>query len=378
MSTSPQHEIGVGVIGLGVMGATHVRAINVVAARRGLSGQTDGCVRLAAVCDRDDRRRTGIVSEQGNMSSLSTHEQLFAPATTAAYADPGDLLRDPNVRAVHICTHTDTHVDLAVRAIEAGKHVLIEKPVAIASADVRRVMMAAEGKQTVCMPAMCMRFWPGWPWLRGLIRSGEYGHVRSAVFQRVGTPPSWSAGFYGDSDRSGGALIDLHIHDADFILWCFGMPAQVVSAGSLNHLTTLYRFPESAAVGAPGHVVAEGGWGHAPGFGFRMRYTVAFERATAEFDLGRTPSVMLYREGRGEPVEVPSESAYQIEIDHFLGLVQERERVIRGGSKSPGGELPKMLGDGTPTLQDALAAATLLEAERRSLATGHAQSIVWG
>jgi predicted dehydrogenase len=117
---------------------------------------------------------------------------------------------------VSICTPTDSHIELAMTALAAGRHVLVEKPVALRSAEVARLAQAAAPAGRVCMPAMCMRFWPGWEWLKERIEAGEFGRVRSATFQRVGAPPDWSA-FYGDYARSGGPLHDLHIHDADFI-----------------------------------------------------------------------------------------------------------------------------------------------------------------
>ncbi len=371
-TNSDTSVIGLGVIGLGVMGATHVRCINALAARS-MSVQAlpapdspiPRCV-LAAVCDRDPARRTGIVKAAGNLASITTHERLFDPSITAAYAEPIELLEDPRIRGVHICTPTDTHVEFAVKALEAGKHVLIEKPVAVAPSDVRRVMDAAERAGRLCMPAMCMRFWPGWAWVRERIVNGEYGAVRSATFHRLGTPPSWSPEFYRDSDRTGGALVDLHIHDADFIRWCFGEPDEVVSTGSTNHLSTIYRYAQG-----PGHVVAEGGWGLSPGFGFRMRYTIAFDCATAEFDLGRTPTVMLYRDGKAEPIEFPPESAYHLEIEHFVNEVGRWEDPPR--SRKHGAERQT---DHGPTLADAVGVARLLEAERRSLHSGRAERVI--
>lgn len=368
------------------MGATHIRCINAIAAKAsaGLgpvvapSAKLPACL-LTAVCDRDAARHSGMVAAAGNMASITTQERLFDPATVKTYAEPQDLFDDPTVHAVHICTHTDTHVDLAIRALEAGKHVLVEKPVAVTSADVQRVIDAASRADRLCMPAMCMRFWPGWPWVREKIVSREFGRVISATFHRLGTPPSWSPDFYRDAERTGGALVDLHIHDADFIRWCFGDPIEVISTGSTNHLTTVYRFEtvnpfeamgspktsETEAQRPPRHVVAEGGWGHSSGYGFRMRYTVAFEHATAEFDLHRTPTVLLYRNGAAEPISLPAESAYHIEIEHFVRLLA-RHVFPEVASFSDAA-----LDDG-PTLSDALAVARLLESERSSLISGHA------
>jgi predicted dehydrogenase len=175
------------------------------------------------------------------------------------------------------------------------------------------------------------------------VRDGALGAVQSAVFRRLGSRPGW-AGFYADAERSGGALFDLHVHDADFVTWCFGAPDSVASAGSLDHVTTLYRY-----AGGPPHVVAEGGWDHAPGFPFQMRYTVVFEHATADFDLARDPKLVLARDGNVTSIELPATSGYDEEVRHLLAHIQSGSRALDA------------------TIADALAHTRLLEAERRSL-----------
>jgi predicted dehydrogenase len=231
----------------------------------------------------------------------------------------------------------------------------VEKPVALASRDVRTLADAARRSGRLCMPAMCMRFWPGWAWLKERIAAGDLGPVRSATFQRLGSPPDWATGFYADVARSGGALVDLHIHDADFVRWCFGPPSEVVSAGGPAHVTTIYRYP-----GGPGHVVAEGGQDAAPGFGFRMRYVVAFERATADFDLSRAPPLLLHRGGRSEAVPLPAQSGYEAQVRHLLEAVRA-------------GRTDDAL---AATIDEAVKVAELLEAERESAVTGRPIPIV--
>lgn len=354
MSDATGSPIGIGVIGLGFMGCTHVRAYQAAAAA-GL-----GC-KLIAVADRSAERLNGQAFVHGNIDTGSS-EQLFDPSRVRGYLDPRQLLTDPRIDAVSICTHTDTHVDLAIAALRAGKHVLVEKPVATGSADVRRLAAAAGESGKVCMPAMVMRFWPEWTWLRDTIRSGTQGRVLSASFQRMGSAPAWTD-FYRDTTRSGGALYDLHIHDTDFIRWCFGEPREIVSTGTIDHLTTLYRFPESAA--APPHVAAEGAQNITPGFGFRMRYTIVFERATADFDITRTPTLLLSKDGRADPVALahaPALSAYEIEIRHFLGAV---------AAASSGSATPPL----AATIEDAIRTTVLLEAEQRSMAMGSSQRV---
>lgn len=331
--------VGVGVIGLGFMGRVHVGAY-AAAARDG-----HAC-RLVAVCDPDPQRRAGRAAGGGNIGGPGP-EQLFDPAIVAAYADPAELLRDPRIALVSICTYTESHVDLALRALEAGKHVLVEKPISLHAAEVRRLADAARAAHTLCMPAMCMRFWPAWEWLHARVHDGTLGAVRSATFQRMGSGPTWSAEFYRDPARSGGAFFDLHIHDADFIHWCFGLPQAVSTIGTHQHQTTLYH-----GLAGPRHLVAEGAWDLAPSSGFRMRYLVNFERATAEFDLTHVTPLRLHREGGTEVIDVGALTGYDGEVRHIVSLITVGSRQLR------------------VTMDDAVRVAEMMEAELRSMQSG--------
>jgi len=332
-------RIGVGVIGLGFMGQTHTRAYQSAAA--------DGCpCDLVAVCDASPERLQGQILTAGNLGGGDAPGRLFDPAKVRGYAEVADILSDPAVGLVSICTYTDSHVDLAIRALEAGKHVLVEKPVAIGSSPVRRLAEAARRSGRLCMPGMCIRFWPGWDWLKARIDDRSLGRVRSAVFQRLGGGPAWAADFYRDVARSGGPLWDLHIHDADFLYWCFGKPVTVWTSGTPEHFTTAYRFADG-----PLHATAEGAWDLAKGAGFRMRFLVTFEEATVEFDLAKSPAAMIHRADRSQPVPVSSLSAYELEIRHFVAAVAEGRTDLRA------------------TLDDAVVVAELLEAEHESLAS---------
>jgi predicted dehydrogenase len=314
-------SLGVAVIGLGVMGKTHAAAI-VSAQQAGLP------CRLVAVADRH---------VDGHMPEL---------ANLPRYPGIEELLADGAVDAVSICTPTDSHVAIALACLAAGKHVLVEKPVALRSVEVAQLADAAAKSGRICMPAMCMRFWPGWTWLKERIESGAFGAVRSATFQRLGAPPDWSP-FYSDFSRSGGPLFDLHIHDADFVRYAFGEPLEVVSTGSAVRVATMYRFGERG----PASVVAEGGQDLMPGFPYRMRYLVAFEKATADWELSRDPQLILARNGKTETISLPTVTAYEAEVRHFVELATGRVH------------------EPVATIADAVRTTALLEAEKRSLET---------
>jgi len=314
--------IGVGVIGLGFMGRTHVGAYRAAAA----AGHAN---RLVAVCDKDPERFRGGSFERGNIEQDTDDERLFDPAETQVYGDPAELLANDEVQLVSICTHTDTHVELALQSLAAGKHVLVEKPVSMDPEQAERLADAARQANTLCMPAMCMRFWPGWRWLGEAVHDGRFGQVQSAVFRRLASHPGWSPEFYADPGRSGGALFDLHVHDADFVRWLFGPPTAVSSTGSVDHLTTAYLYESGSG---PRHVIAEGGWDHTDGFSFHMGFTVVFDEATADFRFGREKPLLLARGGKEEPVEIPAGTGYDGEIRHLLaacaGTVPQLEASI--------------------------------------------------
>ncbi len=312
-------SIGVGIIGLGFMGQTHLGAYR-AAQKAGYPCQ------VVAVCDHDA-------------------ELCDAVANTEPFTEATSLLNHDRVQLVSICTHTESHADLAIEALQAGKHVLVEKPIALGSHEALRVTEAARAAETLCMPAMCLRFWPGWTWLKEQIEEGTLGAVKSAVFQRLSAMPQWASEFYADVKRSGGALVDLHIHDADFIRWCFGDPEAVLSTGSLQHLTTLYRYPNG-----PEHVVAEGGWN--PGISFRMSFQVIFEEATVEYALHGDPPLQLQRDGNTETVPLDSMNGYDGEIRYLLDCITGASENVKA------------------TMQDAERVVRLLECERQSLGSG--------
>ncbi|MEM7578111.1 MAG: Gfo/Idh/MocA family oxidoreductase [Planctomycetota bacterium] len=337
--------VNVGVVGLGMMGMTH---LDVYAKRAAAHGD----VQVVAVADLDEARRTGKAKAGGNIEGQA--QGGFDFSSVKAYADAADLIADPEVGLVDVCLPTPAHVRFAIAAMEAGKHVLIEKPLARNSEQAAQIVAAAGKAKGLTMCAMCMRFWPGWTWLKDAVDAQTYGKTMAATFRRVADHPGGA--FYENGDACGGAILDLHIHDADFVQYLFGMPTAVTSRGyakhtdRVDHVVTQYEFAEGS--GAP-IVVAEGGWSMTKGFGFQMQYTVNFERATAVFDLAGESPLMLYEPGEaGRPIELPPGMGYEAEIAYFLHCIAA-------------GETPTRV-----TLASAAESVRLIEAEAQSVAEG--------
>ena len=324
------------------MGVTHIKAYLKIKNAR-----------LAALCD------AVRLPVNGDFSTISGNIPGWEPikldvANMRVTKDLNEVLADPAIDLVDLCVPTPTHVKLAPLALRAGKHVVCEKPLARNSTQAREILAAAAQARGFFMPAMCMRFWPGWSWLKAAIADETYGKVRAARFRRVGEPPAWGREAYFNGAASGGALLDLHIHDTDFVQFLFGRPKAVYSqgftfySGAIDHVVTQY----TVACGAS--VSAEGSWMMSEGHGFSMAYTVIFERATADYDLARgADALKIFEQGKGARVVPPEPGdGYIGERGYMVDCIEQR----RAPAKVTG--------------QDGLSSVEICEAEEESIRTG--------
>ena len=336
--------IKVGVIGIGMMGTTH---LDVYARHTG----SLACV--TAVADLLPDRRSGKSMAAGNIEGQA--QGAFRFSEVQQFDEGMKLITQADVDVVDICLPTPLHLPYAKAALEAGRHVLVEKPLARTAADAHALADAAKKANRLAMCGLCMRFWPGWTWLRQAVQERTYGKLLALSLRRLTSHPGGD--FYSDGKLCGGALLDLHVHDTDFVHWAIGMPAAVTTIGysrvtsEPDHVMTHYHFPGGPAV------LAEGSWAMAKGFGFRMQYTANFEHATAQFDLAGKDPLHLFRDGKDEVVPLEAGMGYQYEIAYFLECVRT-------------GTAPKQV-----TLEHAATSLEIVEAERRSLLTGQRVSI---
>ena len=305
--------IRVGIIGYGFMGHAH----------RDAYMKDD---RAEVVCIADPRPDALQRSATGNLvAPESSPGRSPGDSPLQHHATIEELLADESIAAVSICTPTPLHPGHARSALEAGKHVLVEKPLALHGAATQDLLRVSNSNPALlCLPAMCMRFWPGWRWLHDVVRERRYGVVRAAHFARVGGEPAWGNGFYQDAGRCGGAAVDLHIHDTDFIRYCLGEPDGVESVGStgtsggIDFIHTTYHFQDG-----PAPVTAIGGWVPSPGYSFAMTYLAIFESAVAVFDSAATHPLVLHEGGEGRPVDLEEGMGYEHEVRHFLDCIEQ-------------------------------------------------------
>ena len=320
------NQLKAGIIGTGFIGPVHLEALR----RLG--------VRVAALCDVPERVRAAA-------------DRFDIPD---AFGDYRELLQSPNVDVVHITAPNRFHCEMSLAALRAGKHVVCEKPLARNAAQAGEILKAARSAPGFFMPAMCIRFWPEWVWLKRAVEQNTYGKVLTARFRRVSEPPGWSRDSYFKGDLSGGALLDLHIHDTDFVQHVFGRPQSVyttgvtVFSGAVDAAVTQYK----VACGAS--VYAEGNWIMKQGHGFNMAYTVNFEKATVDYDLSRgAEALKVCEEGRGASVvKCEGPDGYVGELRHMV------ESIL--ANKPPT----------VVTAEDGFSAVEICESEEKSVKTG--------
>ncbi|MAG17118.1 MAG: oxidoreductase [Phycisphaerae bacterium] len=330
--------VRVGLVGVGFMGRTHFDAYANIPNTQ-----------VTALADIDPHRAKGDMSTVwGNLPTGGTSQlPMDGVASTTDYKE---LVAMDDVDVIDICVQTPGHKDVALAATKAGKHVVCEKPLARTSSDARQIATAANQSEGYFMPAMCIRFWPGWSWAKEVLDNGRFGKVLAANFRRVSDPPP---GWYQDGALSGGAALDLHLHDTDFVQYLFGVPNGVSShgyvkhTGEVDHLVTTYLYDDVPLV------VAEGGWAMSGGFGFTMRYTINFENATIDYNLDRgDEALVIHQGGNTEVITIESKSGQEVELAYFADCIEK-------------GEPPSVV-----TVDDAVAAIRIVEAEVQSVRTG--------
>ena len=258
-----------GIAGMGFMGWIHY-----------LAYQRCENVQLAAFCTRNEAKLNGDwTSIQGNFGPAG---EVVDVSNLKAYPSLDELLSDPEIDLIDICLPPAMHVDVAVAALNAGKHVLIEKPMALSTSECDAIVSAANANGKLALVAHVLPFFPEYVYLRGLVESGEFGALLGGHFERVISDPLWLGDFW-DMEKVGGPLVDLHVHDAHLIRVLFGMPKSVSTNGRMRgdvveYFNSQFIYDDSSLV-----VSATSGVLRQQGRPFMHGYEVHFENATVQF-----------------------------------------------------------------------------------------------
>jgi UDP-N-acetylglucosamine 3-dehydrogenase len=298
--------MNVGILGSGFMGQTHARAF---------AKLPD--VRVVAVSSRSMEKAEKLAKEVG------------AKPTT----DDMTIIDDPSIDVISNTLPTHLHPRYTIAALQAGKHVLLEKPFALTAADCDPMIEAQKTSAKVLMLAHVLRFWPEYVALVDFVHSGKIGRPLAAVASRLSVEPGW-ANWFLDPELSGGAVLDLMVHDLDALNWLFGTPKAVYARGHQarpnlwNHVLTIVDYG-----GAHGSV--EGSEMMPKDYPFTSTLKVLCEGGSVEFafraggvsvEMGGGSSLMVYEPGRAYKLEAKGGDGYETQTAYFVDCVRQNRQ----------------------------------------------------
>ncbi len=339
--------VRIGLVGIGFMGMIHY-----LAAQR-LRGAA-----VTALCSRDPKKLAGDWRAiRGNFGPAG---EVMDLSHLKKYDRLENLLADPDIDLVDICNPTNLHPDTALGAFRAGKHVLVEKAIALQAEDADAMLRAAAGAGRLLMVAHVLPFMPEFAFAAEAVRGGRFGRLLGAHFKRVISKPDWSAEI-ADAAKTGGPAVDLHIHDTHFIGLACGVPARVFSTGvmdkdAVTYLTTQYLYgPGGPCVSCSSGALAQ------PGRPFMHGFEIYLEKATLIFESGTAPLSLLGADGQVEQPRLPGSG------DPITAFAAEIQAAVDGVQA---GRAPDLLSG--KLARDAL---VMCQQECRSVASGQAVAI---
>ncbi len=160
------------------------------------------------------------------------HEWGEKYGVTRLTTDSAELINDPNIDIIDVCTPNNYHAPLSIAALNAGKHVICEKPLAATPKEIRDMIAARDASGKLLMTAQHFRFRGSSRAMKAEIDGGALGniyHARSWMLRRAAAPTR--PGFIMKKHSSGGPCIDIGVHILDLTLWLMGNPKPVAVTG---------------------------------------------------------------------------------------------------------------------------------------------------
>ncbi len=300
-----------------------------------LAYQRSTQIKLHAFCSRDAQKRAGDwTSIKGNFGPPGDHISLEG---LKVYHSLEQIVEDPEVDLVDICLPPHLHVDAACLALNAGKHVLCEKPLGLSTADCDRILSTAAkvGKQVLV--AQVLPYMGEFQFAYPAAQAKTYGRPLRAHLKRVISPPDWIPDFY-DMSKVGGPLVDLHVHDTHFVRLLFGMPRRVMCSaemrdGVVKYCYSLMEFADPNVI-----VSTSSGVSQQTARPFCHGFEIQFEQAVLQYELSAQtggvdilPLKVLGQDGQA----LAPELAGGDEVAAFAAEIDDCARSISSGQVEP-------------------------------------------
>ena len=167
-----------------------------------------------------------------DLDAKTLKEQGEKQSVELLYKNPKELIANPDIDIIDVCTPNAYHTPLAIAAMRAGKHVICEKPLAPTPKDIRKMIEVRKKSRKLLMTAQHFRFTPEAQTLKKVVDGGALGkvyHARSWMLRRSGAPTR--PGFIQKKHSGGGPCIDIGVHILDLTLWMMGNPKPISVTG---------------------------------------------------------------------------------------------------------------------------------------------------
>lgn len=291
-------------------------------------------VKLVALCDVD---KTKFVSS--TEINLGKVDSAIFP-DTKLYTDVDELLANEEFDMADICLPDYLHKDMTIKMLRAGKHVFVEKPMALNGPDCDEMIAVANEVGKRLMVGQCLRFASDTLYLKECVDTGRFGKLRNIFMNRFSINPTWGfEDFYRKTDKCGGSIMNLHIHDLDRARFILGEP-QSVSAIANDEITKWIAV-NSRLMYEDCFVVANATFFEADGVPFTANLRARFEKASVICD---HKGFWVYPVD-GEPFqpELPDVDCYTEEIRYMINLVLDESIVNKCNTPESAGMSVKLV-----------------------------------
>jgi len=308
-------KMRIGLVGLGAMGSTHFQHY--------LQMERDGLeVALVALCDVDQKKLKEGEAVKGNLESQSSGGALDF-SRYALHHDMEQMIQTEDLDAVDLCIPTYLHGPYSIKAMELGVHVFCEKPMSLNVEICNQMLETAKKAGKILMIGHTLRYWPAYMEAKEYVDKKTFGEVISGYFYRGGETPVWSwENWLLTKEKSGGCLLDQHVHDVDTVNWLFGLPSKVSASGKnyykgsgFDIVSTNYLYEDGKVINAQDDWVLNG-----QGYGFKMLFRLNFEKGALVFEEDRL--TVLPNEGEAFVPELSTVNPYYSELKLFTELLR--------------------------------------------------------
>ncbi len=287
-------KIKVAIAGAGFMGETHMNQYKRLQEK----------VEVLAIAEKNEEKRKSF-SKKFNIEKT--------------YDDFENMIEKEDFDVIDICLPTPLHKPAVISAFRNGKDVVVEKPIALTVKDSQEIIDEAEKYGRKLFVAHVLRFWDGYREIREFINANDFS-FKLAQAKRFNEEPMWSEGLWiMNESMSGGIVVDLMIHDIDYLIWNFGKVKRVFSHGIKNK-NNFHIFVKAFLEFESGFLgIVEGGYLNKRGMGL----VSSFELYGDKSNVFLNDKVSVFENNGSYELEIKNEDGYYLELSHFIECIEK-------------------------------------------------------